>query len=142
MNDIVKDIESDILIFADDTTLLASGKSLEQTTKVLNQDLQKISLWSIKWKVTFNTDKSKQLIFTQTPFNISPLLILNHKSIRQVSTHKHLGLHLTHNLDWGVHVYNVCLKANRKLAVLRGVKLLKRHTLDVLYKLTVRSVVD
>ena len=142
MNDIVKDIESDILIFADDTTLLASGKSLEQTTKVLNQDLQKISLWSIKWKVTFNTDKSKQLIFTQTPFNISPLLILNHKSIRQVSTHKHLGLHLTHNLDWAVHVYNVCLKANRKLAVLRRVKLLKRHTLDVLYKLTVRSVVD
>ena len=106
------------------------------------QDLQKISLWSTKWKVTFNTDKSKQLIFTQTPLNISPLLILNHKSIRQVSTHKHLGLHLTHNLDWGVHVYNVCLKANRKLAVLRNVKLLNRHTLDVLYKLTVRSVVD
>ena len=142
MNDIVQDIESDILIFADDTTLLASGKTLEQTTQTLNQDLQKISLWSTKWKVTFNTEKSKQLVFSQTQFNMSPLLLLNHKSIRQVNTHKHLGLHLTHNLDWGVHVYNVCLKANRKLAVLRRVKLLKRHTLDVLYKLTVRSVVD
>ena len=38
--------------------------------------------------------------------------------------------------------HHVCLKAYRKLAVLRSVKLLKRHTLDVLYKITVRSVLD
>ena len=142
MNDIINDIESDILIFADDTSLLASGKSPEHTALILNRDLEKISLWATKWKVTFNTDKSKQILFSQVPFNFSPLLLLNHKSIRKVETHKHLGLYLTHNLDWGVQVYNVCLRANRKLAVLRRVKLLKRHTLDVLYKLTVRSVVD
>jgi len=87
-------------------------------------------------------DHSKQLLFSQTPFNYSPLLLLNHKSIRQVDTHKHLGLHLTHNLDWSIQVHDVCLRANRKLAVLRSVKLLKRHTLDVLYKLTVRSIID
>ena len=59
-----------------------------------------------------------------------------------MQTYKHLGLHLTFNLDWSVHVHNVCLKAYRKLAVLRSVKLLKRHTLDLLYKLTVRSCID
>ena len=36
----------------------------------------------------------------------------------------------------------MCLKANRKLAVLRSVKMLKRHTLDLLYKLTVHSCID
>ena len=36
----------------------------------------------------------------------------------------------------------MCLKANRKLSVLRSVKLLNRQTLDILYKLTVRSVID
>jgi hypothetical protein len=41
-----------------------------------------------------------------------------------------------------VQCHHVCLKAYRKLAVLRSVKLLKRHTLDVLYKITVRSVLD
>ena len=36
----------------------------------------------------------------------------------------------------------MCLKANKKLSVLRSVRLLSRQTLDLLYKLTVRSVVD
>ena len=34
------------------------------------------------------------------------------------------------------------MKAYRKLAVLRSVKLLHRNTLDLLYKLTVRSIID
>ena len=119
-----------------------SGKTVQETSTILNRDLEKISLWSTKWKVTFNTDKSSQIIFSKHNFNYSPLLLLNQKSIRKVDTHKHLGLHLTYNLDWSVHIHHTCLKANRKLAVLRQIKLLKRHTLDVLYKLTVRSVVD
>ena len=36
----------------------------------------------------------------------------------------------------------MCLKANKKLSVLRSVKCLNRQTLDILYKLTVRSVID
>ena len=36
----------------------------------------------------------------------------------------------------------MCIKANGKLAVLRSVHFLSRQTLDILYKLTVRSVID
>ena len=46
------------------------------------------------------------------------------------------------DLDWSTQKNEVCLKANKKLSVLRGVKLLSRQTLDLLHKLTVRSVVD
>ena len=45
-------------------------------------------------------------------------------------------------MDWRKQIDEVCLKANHKLSVLRSVKLLSRQTLDVLYKLTVRSVID
>ena len=38
--------------------------------------------------------------------------------------------------------YQTLIKAYRKLSVLRSVKLLHRNTLDLLYKLTVRSVID
>ena len=49
---------------------------------------------------------------------------------------------MTSSLDWNVQVNEICLKANRKLAVLRSVNILSRQTLDLLYKLTVRSVLD
>ena len=51
-------------------------------------------------------------------------------------------MYLSSTLDWSVQVQEVCLKANRKLSVLRSVKLLSRQTLDVLYKICVRSVID
>ena len=69
-------------------------------------------------------------------------LKLSDVQVTRVLSHRHLGLQLTHNLDWKEQVSIMCLKANRKLSVLRQVKQLQRSTLDVLYKTTVRSVID
>ena len=41
MNDIIQDIESDILIFADDTSLFATGSDPAETVVQLNKDLEK-----------------------------------------------------------------------------------------------------
>ena len=67
INDISADIESDILIFADDTSLFVSGSDPAETSNILNRDLQKISSWATKWKVKFNTTKTKSMI-SQTDF--------------------------------------------------------------------------
>ena len=142
INDIVNDIESEILLFADDTTLLASGKDPAETSEILNRDLKKISTWANNWKVTFNPKKSKDMIFSNKMLNNSPPLIFNETTIDRVNLHKHLGIFLTSNLDWSYQINQSCLKANRKLAVLRSVKYLKRKTLDLLFKVTVRSVID
>ena len=142
INDIVKDIESEILIFADDTTLLAKGTDPTETTAILNRDLAKISLWAETWKVTFNAGKSKDLIFSRKVLNNSQPLIFNNIPINRVNSHKHLGVFLHSSLDWATQVNEACLKANRKLSVLKGVKMLNRKTLDLLYKVTVRSVID
>ena len=142
MNDIIDDIESEILIFADDTSLMACGKDPAETAAILNRDLVKLSNWASKWKVTFNPKKSKDIIFSNKCLNNSPPLIFGDTFIDRVNTHKHLGLILTSGLDWSAQVHEVCLKANRKLSVLRSIKNLNRQTLDLLYKLTVRSVID
>ena len=142
MNDIVDNIESDILIFADDTSLISSGTDPFVTSLQLNRDLEKINSWASRWKVAFNPKKSKDIIFSKKCLNNSPPVILNNTFIERVNTHKHLGLFLTSSLDWNVQINEVCLKANRKLSVLRSVKLLSRQTLDILYKLVVRSVID
>ena len=142
INDISEDIESDILIFADDTSLFATGSDPAETAAKLNRDLHKISVWADKWKVTFNAKKSKDIIFSNKCLNNSPPLIFNNNYIERVNVHKHLGIHLSSSLDWSLQLHEVCLKANRKLSVLRSVKLLSRQTLDLLYKITVRSVID
>ena len=75
INDITPNIESDILIFADDTSLLAKGKSPEIISEIINRDLAKIGHWSNTWKVTFNANKLKQIIFPIKP--ITPCLLSN-----------------------------------------------------------------
>ena len=142
MNDIINNIESDILIFADDTCLFATGSDPAETADILNRDLEKISAWAIKWKVTFNASKSKEMIFSKKLLNNSPPLIFENDFIDRVSVHKHLGLYLSSSLDWSEQIKQVCLKANRKLSVLRSVKLLSRQNLDLLFKITIRSVID
>ena len=74
--------------------------------------------------------------------NNSPPLLFNENYIERVNTHKHLGLYLSSTLDWSKQLHEVCLRANRKLSVLRSVKILSRQTLDLLYKITIRSVID
>ena len=59
-----------------------------------------------------------------------------------LSKHRHLGVYLSSNLDWTFQINDVCLRANKRLSVLRHVKFLKRNTLDLLYKTIVRSIID
>ena len=131
------------MIFADDTTLLATGVDPSETAAIINRDLEKISKWASMWKVTFNASKSKDIIFSKNKllFN-SPPLVFNNTYVERVAEHKHLGLWLTLSLCWSKHVHETCLKATRKLAVLRSVKCLKIETLDVLYKIQIRSCID
>ena len=63
INDITNGIKSEMLIFADDTTILASGYDPAESANQLNSDEQKISDWAKTWKVLFNTNKSKDIIF-------------------------------------------------------------------------------
>ena len=100
------------MIFADDTTLLASGDNPALTALQLNRDLARISSWAEKWKVTFNPNKSKDMIFTKKYLNNSPPLILNNAVIERVDTHKHLGVFLKSNLELTKQINEACLRAN------------------------------
>ena len=142
INGIQKDLESEVLIYAYDTSLLAFGPNTTETAAILNRDLGKIALWAKIWKVSFNSDKSRDMIFSEKSFDITPPLLLNNGIFKRVTVHKHLGLMLASNLDWSHQIHYVCLRANRKLAVLRSIKFIQRRTLDLLYKITIRSIID
>ena len=143
VNDIVENIESDILLFADDTCLFASARDPAQTAKILNKDLSKIDKWAKTWKVKFNPLKSKDVIFSRAlkVYN-SPPVILDNTYIIRVHEHKHLGVWLDNTLSWSRQISETVLKANYKLSVLRSVKFLDRSTLDLIAYLKGDSTVQ
>ncbi len=58
INDITDGIESSIFLFADDTSIFNSGKNTPMQAQVINSDLNKISLWAKRWKITINPTKT------------------------------------------------------------------------------------
>jgi hypothetical protein len=142
MNDIIKDLTSLPLIYADDTTLAATGSNTSETTEILNRDLSKISQWAKIWKVKFNASKSKDMIFSNKIQNNSLPAILDDTVIDRVGRHKHLGVSLTPTLEWDTHLNNVLRLANLKMSTLYKVKELSRTTLATLYKMHVRSCIE
>ena len=81
VNDIVNGIESEILLFADDTCIFASGFDPAETAIILNKDLELINNWATKWKVSFNPGKSKDVIFSEKKV----LFNYNYKYMKHVS---------------------------------------------------------
>ena len=99
INDIKDDLESEILIFADDTTLIATGLNEDVTSAQITRDLIKIELWAQKWKVTFNGDKSKEMIKKKNSQQNSPEITFCNHIVENVSVHRHLGVYITPTLN-------------------------------------------
>ena len=141
INDLVNNLESNPFVYADDTSLIATGSSTFETTNILNRDLAKISNWAHTWKITFNPQKSKDMIFSKAHMPSHPTIMDLH-CIERVHLHKHLGVFLTSDLSWDKQIANITRKVNLKLSILWQVNGLSRHCLDVLTKMHVRASID
>ena len=65
IDDIIENIESNIFLFADDTSLLESITDPLLSFAKLNRDLSKLNEWAKQWLVTFNPLKTKYIIFSK-----------------------------------------------------------------------------
>lgn len=79
INDIVLNLQSNVNLFADDTSLYLVVENPVTAAQQLQRDIQSISTWADKWLVTFNPSKSESLVVTRKQM----LIILLYKcSIR------------------------------------------------------------
>ena len=60
-------------------------------------------MWAQKWKVTFNGDKSKEMIFSKRDQQNSPPITFCTHIVENVSVHRHLGVYLTPTLNWSTY---------------------------------------
>ena len=92
INDIVDEINSNIRLFADDTSLYIIVENPIEAAIQLNADLENVHQWASRWLVTFNPTKTESLLFTRKhnrPYH--PPVSMNNNVITEVTDHKHLG---------------------------------------------------
>ena len=65
INDIVNEINAEIKLFADDTSLYLIVDNPNDTAFLLSQDLNQIQRWSEKWLVKFNPNKTEKYRYLQ-----------------------------------------------------------------------------
>ncbi len=86
-------------MFANDAKLLRRAKN-EEDCVALNQDLDKISEWSQKWEMAFNTKNCSVLEFGKSSRRVSLNYSLNDERIMKKAEKRDLGVTLTDKF-WG-----------------------------------------
>ena len=147
INDISDNLESNVKLFADDTSIFSVVLDPNLSATQLNNDLQKIQQWAYQWKMIFNPDPSKQaqeVIFSRKnakPFH--PNLIFNQSNVIRTSSQKHLGLILDEKLNFKEHIKILIEKSSKGISVIRKLRYqISRHSLVTLYKSFIRSILE
>ncbi|MCG8096816.1 MAG: hypothetical protein JAZ17_24870 [Candidatus Thiodiazotropha endolucinida] len=144
INDIVIEINSNIRLFADDTSLYIIVENPQASALLLNTDLQKISDWADKWLVLFNPPKSESLTVSRKLIKpVHPPLSMNNQQIKEVQSHKHLGLYLASDGSWHDHIQYIKDKAWTRVNIMRNLKYkLDRKSLEIIYIAFIRPILE
>ena len=96
----MNEIHANIQLFADDTSLYLIVEHLDVTAQLLNIDLETIAK-KAKLLVTFNPTKSESLLISRkVNAPIHPPIFINNQQLTEVTSHKHLGLHISKDCTW------------------------------------------
>ena len=95
INDIVREINSNIRLFADDTSIYIIVDFPDSAAQTLDIDLERITHWTAMWLLNFNPNKNEAMLISRKIHRINhPVLYFNHIPIEEVQTHKHLGVYI------------------------------------------------
>ena len=147
INDLERNIKSNIKFFADDTMLFSIVKDPTISANNLNHDLGIIQQWAYQWKMEFNPDHTKQA--TEVLFSCKksspnhPQLIFNGIAVAKVNYQKHLGLIIDSRLSFEKHLNEKIIKVKKNIGILKHLsKFLPLKTLDQMYKALIRPHLD
>ena len=83
------------------------------------------------------------MLFTLRPLDFLPLLNINNTIINFVEYHKHLGMTLTYNGKWHIHIETILSSAYKMLGVMRKLKYTySRQALNQMYISNVRPLLE
>ena len=133
-------------MYADDTVIHYSSKSVKSIETKLNEDLLNVHKWFADNLLSLKEKKSKFMLIGghQRLKSCSAVSIcINGSTLERVDTFKCLGIIVNQNMTWSDHIESVVAKANQRIGLLKGVKhLLPRHARITLYNALILPILD
>ena len=107
------------IMFADDTTLYQTHRSLRYLKWCLQEDLKSLIDWFRANKLTLNLDKTACVLLKKNGDKSEINLNIGNSYIASVKETKFLGMWLDCHLNWSSHLNKLFLKLKRNQAMLR-----------------------
>ena len=118
INDLPENLSSQARLFADDTTVYIAIGGLDGGT-VLQNDMDKLSLWESQWDIEFNPSKCQVVRVTTARKAIKTVYTLHGQILEVVTSAKHLGDDVSSDLSWNSHFDHITGNANRTLGYIQ-----------------------
>ena len=112
---------SQLAMFADDTTILTQDSVLNLSIEKLQSSLNEITSWFKKWKLKLNPTKSEAKIFTLKRYNDPINISINNQIIqwnRKDDSVKYLGVFLDEKLTWNIHINKKLTQGYARMRIL------------------------
>ena len=137
INDLPEGLKNICKIFADDTKVYGSSKE----SKSIQEDIDKLQEWSLKWNLYFNVEKCKVMHIgknnPETKYTMKKGE--NSSDIATCEEEKDLGVTFDRNLNFNKHIELAIGKANKMLGLIkRTFSYLTKDIFLKLYKSLVR----
>jgi len=113
--------------YADDTTLFLSINISEYnpqlTEELINNNLILVSDWLKLNKLSLNINKTKCMAFRTRHRRVAlPQISISNENIEYVQNFNFLGINFNENLNWNVHLDNICQKISKTVGILNKLK--------------------
>jgi len=147
INDLkVSDPKTQQSIFADDSAIYRSGPNQQRVQNKIQDGLDEIEKWCIKWGFKLSAQKSVIVVFSNKKVNMQHPFTINDEIIEIKGSAKFLGVIFDSKLNWNEHIEYVVQKCKSRLNLMRAISGTKfgarKKPLLTIYRALIRSVID
>ena len=132
------------IMYADDTTIIVSGKTVTETTQKCNAVLNRFLNYFNLNKLSINLSKTKYMIYPPNKHNTrqteTQVVKMNNDTIEKVNSIKFLGVILNSKLTWEEHKQYLFRKISKTIGIIYKCKDIMTETEQInMYKTFIQS---
>ena len=121
----------------DDTSVLLNGNNNSNLIKLLNSELENLSIWLKSNKLTLNVQKTYYMVFHRSRIKTDThaVITMDNVWLQRTDSFKYLGVIINHKLNWTQHIDYVKSKISKGIGIMYRVRncLTKKSLLNLYY---------